>query len=117
MHKVVMGALVMAALAGCASSKMNQARSGAPYKTLASDKATLVVAECIQFGWQDESVFGVDAGGFKEPNGAGGFTVYTTGGDYFVDVQNAGAGSSVTYYAVDDAMPTKRRLAALATCL
>jgi hypothetical protein len=91
--------------------------AGTPYKTLASDKATLVVAECIQFGWQDESVFGVDAGGFKEPNGPGGFTVYTTGGDYFVDVQSAGAGATVKYYAVEDNMPAKRRLAALATCL
>ncbi|MCS3510034.1 MULTISPECIES: hypothetical protein [Pseudomonas] len=117
MHKVVMGALVVVALSGCAGSKMNEARLGAPYKAMASDKATLVVAECIQFGWQDESVFGVDAGGFKEPNGAGGFTVYTTGGDYFVDVQSAGAGSSVKYYAAEDTMPAKRRLAALATCL
>lgn len=117
MHKVVVGALVLAALAGCAGSKMKDARTGTPYKTLASDKATLVVAQCIQFGWQDEAVFGVDAGGFKEPIGADGFTVYTTGGDYFADVQSAGAGSTVKYYAVDDTMPAKRRLAALATCL
>ncbi|MGY2373028.1 hypothetical protein ACW9IB_00705 [Pseudomonas sp. SDO524_S393] len=117
MHKLVMGALVVATLAGCASSKMKEARAGTPYKTLASDKATLVIAECIQFGWQDESVFGVDAGGFKEPIGAGGFTVYTTAGDYFVDVQSAGAGSTVKYYASEDTLPAKRRLAALATCL
>lgn len=117
MHKVVVGALVLAALAGCAGSKMKDARTGTPYKTLASDKATLLVAECIQFGWQDETVFGVDAGGFKEPTGAGGFTVYTTGGDYFADVQSAGAGSSIKYYAIEDTMPAKRRLAALATCL
>ncbi|AYF48976.1 hypothetical protein KFF47_21730 [Pseudomonas fluorescens] len=117
MHKVVIGALVLAALAGCAGSKMKEARAGNPYKTMTSDKATLVVAECIQFGWQDESVFGVDAGGFKEPTGAGGFTVYTTAGDYFVDVLSAGAGSTVKYYAAQDNMPAKRRLAALATCL
>lgn len=117
MRNVVLGALALAVLSGCAGSKMNEARTGAPYKTLASDKATLVVAECIQFGWQDESVFGVDAGGFKEPSEAGGFTVYTTGGDYFVDIQSVGAGSSVKYYAAEDTMPAKRRLAALATCL
>jgi hypothetical protein len=117
MHKVVMSALVLAALTGCAGSKMNEARAGAPYKTLASDKPTLVIAECIQFGWQDENVFGVDASGFKEPNGAGGFTVYTRGGEYFADVQSAGAGASVKYYATEEAMPAKRRLAALATCL
>ncbi|RMP08442.1 hypothetical protein ALQ29_01558 [Pseudomonas marginalis pv. marginalis] len=117
MHKVVIGALVLAALAGCAGSKMKEARAGTPYKTLASDKATLVVAECVQFGWQDESVFGVDAGGFKEPIGAGGFTVYTTAGDYFADVQSAGTGSTINYYAAQDNIPAKRRLAALATCL
>jgi hypothetical protein len=117
MRNVVLGALALAVLSGCAGSKMNEARTGAPYKTLASDKATLVVAECIQFGWQDERVFGVDAGGFKEPSEAGGFTVYTTGGDYFVDIQSVGAGSSVKYYAAEDTMPAKRRLAALATCL
>ncbi len=117
MRKVVMGALALAALAGCAGSKMNEARSGTPYKTLASDKAPLVVAECIQFGWQDEGVFGVDAGGFKEPDGAGGFTVYTTGGDYFVDVKSTGTGATIHYYAAQDMMPAKRRLAALATCL
>ena len=104
-------------LAGCASSTMNQARQGAPHKTFTSAKAEPLVAECIQFGWQDESVFGVDAGGFKEPIGAGGFTVYTTDGKYFVDVQGVGAGSSVKYYAAEDDMPAKRRLAALATCL
>ena len=117
MRKLVIGALVLAALAGCAGSKMNAARTGTPYKTLASDKAALVVAQCIQFGRQDEAVFGVDAGGFKEPIGAGGFTVYTTGGDYFADVRSAGAGSSVDYYTAEDSMVAKRRLAALATCL
>ena len=117
MRKVVIGALVVAALSGCAGSKMKEARTGTPYKTLASEKAPLMVAQCIQFGWQDEAVFGVDAGGFKEPLETGGFTVYTTGGDYFVDVRSAGAGSSVNYFAGDDTMPAKRRLAALATCL
>ncbi|MGH8404927.1 MAG: hypothetical protein ACRESL_05515, partial [Pseudomonas sp.] len=78
MRMVVIGALVLASLAGCAGSKMKEARTGAPYKTLASDKAPLVVAQCIQFGWQDEAVFGVDAGGFMEPAQAGGFTSYTT---------------------------------------
>ncbi|MGE1156400.1 hypothetical protein [Pseudomonas kitaguniensis] len=117
MRTLVIGALIVAALSGCASSKMTQARAGVPYKTLASQKAPLVVAQCIQFGWQDEAVFGVDAGGFKEPIEAGGFTVYTTGGDYFADVRSAGAGATVNYFAAEDTMPAKRRLAALATCL
>ncbi|KAF1021357.1 MAG: hypothetical protein GAK37_03472 [Pseudomonas sp.] len=117
MRKVVIGVLVLASLAGCAGSKMKEARAGTPYKTLASDKATLAVAQCIQFGWQDESVFGVDAGGFMEPAPAGGYTIYTTAGDYFVDVTAAGQGATVKYYVAHDDYPAKRRLAALATCL
>jgi hypothetical protein len=111
MRKVVMGVMVVAALSGCAGTKMKEARAGQPYK------APLVVAQCVQFGWQDEAVFGVDAGGFKEPLESGGFTVYTTDGAYFVDVRAAGTGSTVKYYAVEDNMPAKRRQAALATCL
>jgi hypothetical protein len=61
-------------------------------------------------------VFGVDAGGFKEPIGAGGFTVYTTDGKYFVDVGRR-RWLQRQYYAAEDDMPAKRRLAALATCL
>lgn len=117
MRKVVIGALVLAVLSGCAGSKMKEARTGTPYKTLASDKAPLLVAQCIQFGWQDETVFGVDAGGFKEPLEGSGFTVYTTDGDYFADVRSTGAGSTVKYYAHEDNLPAKRRQAALATCL
>lgn len=117
MRMVVIGALVLASLAGCAGPKMKQARSATPYKTLTSDKAELLVAQCIQFGWQDEAVFGVDAGGFMEPAEAGGYTVYTTGGDFFVDIQGAGSSTAVRYYAVTDNWAAKRRLAALATCM
>ena len=115
--RILMVALATTMLAGCAGSVMNDARTQTPYKVLNSDKAEKVVAQCVQFGWQDEGVFGVDAGGFKEPIEAGGYTVYTTAGDYFVDVQSAGAGSTIKYYAAEDNMPAKRRLAALATCL
>ena len=117
MRMVVIGALVLASLAGCAGSKMKEARSGAPYKALASDKTALVVAQCVQFGWQDEAVFGVDAGGFMEPAPAGGYTISTTAGDYFVDVLTTGKGATANYYAAEDNWAAKRRLAALATCL
>lgn len=117
MRKAIIGVLVLASLAGCAGSKMKEARTGTPYKTLSSDKAAQVVAQCIQFGWQDESVFGVDAGGFMEPAPAGGYTIYTTAGDYFVDVITTGSGATLKYYVAEDNYPAKRRLAALATCL
>ena len=118
MHKVVIGALILAALAGCAGSKMKEARAGSPYKTLASDKATLVVAQCIQFGWQDESVFGVDASAYINSDKAGKQTVYTRGAESFADLQPQGTGTAVSYYAKQPGdAAAMRRLAMLATCL
>ena len=60
--RILMVALAVTLLAGCAGSVMNDARTKAPYKTLNSDKPEKVVAQCVQFSWQDEAVFGVDAG-------------------------------------------------------
>ncbi|WP_095108474.1 hypothetical protein [Pseudomonas sp. Irchel 3E20] len=115
--RLVMGALALVMLAGCAAPAMNEARSKKPYKTLASSKEAQVVAQCVQFAWQDEAVFGVDASGFLEPGQAGGYTVYTVAAKYFVDVHGEAGATRVNYYAGTDDWPAKRRLAALATCL
>ena len=111
--RILMVALAATLLAGCAGSAMNDARTKAPYKTLNSDKPEKVVAQCVQFAWQDEDVFGVDASGYLEPSEGGGYTVYTRSAEAFIDVQ----GGSLKYYAAEDNFVAKRRLAALATCL
>lgn len=103
-------------LAGCAGSAMNEARSKSPYKVLSSAKAGQVVAQCVQFSWQDEAVFGVDAAAYLEPGKVGGYTVYTRAAEVFVDIQEQASGTTVNYYATQDTW-AKRRLAALATCL
>ncbi|MNQ93732.1 hypothetical protein D3C85_1092140 [compost metagenome] len=74
------------------------------------------MAQCIQFAWQDEDVFGVDAGAFLDPSKTG-FTVYTRGAEYFADVSGAVAATTVNYYAATDDDIAQRRLAALATCM
>ena len=104
-------------LAGCAGSVMNEARTGTPYKTLTSDKPEKVVAQCVQFAWQDEAVFGVDAGAYLQPGKKGGSTVYTRSAESFVDVTTDASGTALSYYAQHDDFVAKRRLAALATCL
>jgi hypothetical protein len=111
--RILMVALAGVLLAGCAGSTMKEARSQSPYKTLASSKPDLVVAQCVQFAWQDEAVFGVDASGYLQPGETGGFTVYTRSAEAFIDVQ----GGALKYYATQDNWAAKRRLAALATCL
>lgn len=86
--RILMVALAGVLLAGCAGSTMKEARSQSPYKTLASSKPDLVVAQCVQFAWQDEAVFGVDASGYLQPGETGGFTVYTRSAEAFIDVQS-----------------------------
>lgn len=115
--RMLMVALAVTLLAGCAGSVMNDARSGTPYKTLTSDKPEKVVAQCVQFAWQDEAVFGVDAGAYLQPGKKGGSTVYTRSAESFVDLSTAVTGTELSYYAQRDDFVAKRRLAALATCL
>ena len=62
--RMLIGAVSLALLGGCVSSAMNEARHQTPVRVLASSKATPLVAQCIQFSWQDEAVFGVDASGW-----------------------------------------------------
>lgn len=115
--RILIGAFGLLLLAGCATSAMNEARSKSPYKTLNSNKPDKVVAQCTQAAWQEEAVFGVDAGAFLQPGNTAGYTVYTTAAEYFVDVQSTDSGTVATYYAKSDTWVAKRRLAALATCL
>ena len=75
--RILMVALAVTLLAGCAGSVMSDARSKPPYKTLNSDKPARDVAQCVQFSWQDEAVFGVDAAAYLQPGEKGGTSVYT----------------------------------------
>jgi hypothetical protein len=115
--RVLIGALAVTLLAGCAGSAMDEARHNSPTRIFTSNKPENIVAQCVQFAWQDESVFGVDAGAFLQSGKAGGFTVYTTGAEFFADVQNGASGTTVNYYAALDNWIAQRRLAALATCM
>ncbi|MBK5533985.1 hypothetical protein JFT91_15500 [Pseudomonas sp. TH08] len=115
--RMLMVALAATLLAGCAGSVMDDARTKTPSRVLTSDKAEKVVAQCVQFGWQDEAVFGVDAGAYLEPRKPGGTTVYTRSAESFVDVITEPSGTTLNYYAQKDDFVAKRRLAALATCL
>ena len=115
--RMLMMALAATLLAGCAGSVMENARTQPPYKILNSDKPEKVVAECVQFAWQDEAVFGVDAAAYLQPGKKGGSTVYTRSAESFVDLSTAASGTVLNYYAQKDDFVAKRRLAALATCL
>lgn len=104
-------------LVGCASSTMEAARGGAPTAQLASQKAPQIVSQCIQFSWQEEATFGVDASGYLLPRKQGGYTVYTREAQAFVDVYPDANGTRVDYYAQSNDSMALRRRAAAATCL
>lgn len=116
--RMLIGAVSVALLAGCASTAMNETRQHSPVRALTSDKAAPLVAECIQFSWQDETVFGVDASGYIQSGKNAQLTVYTRGGESFADLVPQGMGTSVSYYAQrPDDSTALRRMAMLATCL
>ena len=115
--RILMVALAATMLAGCAGSVMDNARTQTPNKVLTSNKPEKTVAQCVQFAWQDEAVFGVDAGAYLQPGKKGGSTVYTRSAESFVDVSTDASGTVLNYFAQKDDFVAKRRLAGLATCL
>ncbi|WP_248799326.1 hypothetical protein [Pseudomonas sp. MWU13-2105] len=115
--RMLIGALAVLALAGCMGPAMNQTRSTGPTKSFTSSKAENVVAQCIQFSWQEEAVFGVDAAAYLQPGYKSGSTVYTRGSEFFADIRQEGEGTVVDYYATTSKPIGARRLAAVATCL
>ncbi|MCT8165559.1 MULTISPECIES: hypothetical protein [unclassified Pseudomonas] len=116
MRAIVPMAVVLM-LAGCASATMETARGGKPTAQLDSQKAPQLVAQCIQYSWQDEVRFGIDASGYLEPRAQGGLTVYTRGAESFVDVYPQAGGTHVDYYAKQNDGVALQRRAAAATCL
>lgn len=112
---LVPAVLSLAVLAGC-TSPSNQARLGGAYKTYSSHKAAPVVAQCIEYAWQDEALLGTEADAFMQ-SGKDGFTIYNTGAEFFVDVNPVAGGSAVSYFAPPSNPSAERRGAALATCL
>jgi hypothetical protein len=96
---------------------MNEARQDGPYKVLNSKKSDAALAKCVQYEWQNQPIFGGSPGATLQPGRDTGYTVFTEGSQYFVDVQSAGAGSEARYYVVVGNWIAKKRLSALEGCL
>ncbi len=114
------GIEAMAAARGlvcCGAATMDTARGGKPTAQLDSQKAPELVAQCIQYSWQEERVFGDDASGYLQPRKQGGLTVYTREAEAFVDVYPQAGGTRVDYYAQKHDGVALQRRAAAATCL
>lgn len=116
MRSVIL-ALGLAMLAGCMAPTMNEARQGGPYKVLNSKKADAALAKCIQYEWQNQPIFGGTPGATLQSGRDTGYTIFTEGSQYFVDIQPKGSGSEAKYYAVVGNWIANKRLSALQGCL
>lgn len=118
MRASILAALISAVmLAGCMAPTMNEARKGGAYKVLASKKNDAALAKCVQYEWQNQPIFGGTPGATLQPGRDTGYTVFTEGSQYFVDIQPKGAGSEAKYYVVVGNWIANKRLSALQGCL
>lgn len=115
--RILIGALAVALLAGCMAPTMNEARQDGPYKVLDSKKTDAALAKCVQYEWQNQPIFGGSPGATLQPGRDAGYTVFTEGSQYFVDIQPRASGSEAKYYVVVGNWIAKKRLAALQSCL
>ena len=110
-------AVAVAMLAGCMAPTMNEARQEGAYKVLTSKKSDSALAKCVHYEWQNQPIFGGAPGATLQPGRDIGYTVFTEGSQYFVDIQPQGAGSVAKYYVVVGNWIANKRLTALQSCL
>lgn len=115
--RLIISALAVASLCGCMAPTMNEARQEGPAKVLYSKKTDKALAQCVQYEWQNQSLFGVTPEATLQPGRDNGYTVFTAGSEYFVDIQTGASGSVAKYYAVLNNWISAKRLAALQSCL
>ena len=115
--RVLIAAVAVVMLAGCMAPTMNEARQAGPYKVLTSKKSDAALAKCVQYEWQNQSIFGGTPGATLQPGRDTGFTVFTEGSQYFVDIQPKSSGSEAKYYVVVANWIANKRLTALQGCL
>ncbi|AZE67715.1 Pyruvate:ferredoxin oxidoreductase [Pseudomonas synxantha] len=115
--RIIIAVVVMAMLAGCMAPTMNEAREEGPYKVLTSKKTDAALAKCVHYEWQNQPIFGGTPGATLQPGRDTGYTVFTEGSQYFVDIQPQGTGSVAKYYAVVGNWIANKRLTVLQSCL
>ncbi|TDV70197.1 hypothetical protein EC915_102462 [Pseudomonas sp. LP_7_YM] len=115
--RILIGALAVALLAGCLARPMNEVRQDGPNKILYSKKPDQAVALCVQYEWQNQSLFGVTPEATMQARRESGYTVFTAASEYFVDIRPVASGSEARYYVNVDNWIAKARLERINFCL
>lgn len=115
--RILIAALGLAMLAGCAS--MNERRAEGPARSFTSQRDVTTVAECVLFAWQNQSLAGVHYDVTIQPLPSGGKTVVSAGQIEFADFTKTDRGSSVDLYFQSGLMDWRknRRIEAVNSCL
>ena len=115
--RILIGALGLALVAGCAS--MNEKRASGPAMSFSSVKPADQVAECVLFAWQNQSMMGSHYGASIQPLAGGGKTVISVGEVEFADFRGSSTGTAADLYFQTGLMDWRknRRIEAVKGCL
>lgn len=95
--RILVGALAVALLAGCAAS-VTEMRQAGPLTTLTSAKPEAELAKCTLFAWQNESLAGVHYPVSLQPRPGGGESVINDGYREFADLYTIGGVTKIDFY-------------------
>lgn len=115
--RILVGMLAFVVLAGCMARPMSEVRQDGPYKILHSNKTDKALAECVQYEWQNQALFGVTPQATLQAGRDSGYTVLTAGSEYFVDFKQDATGTDARYYAIARNWIAKARLEKLQSCI
>lgn len=115
--RIFIGALAVALLAGCMARPMSEIRQAGPSKILLSKKTDKALAQCVQYEWQNQSLFGVTPEATMQADRDSGYTVFTAASEYFVDIKPGASGSEAKFYVIADNWIARARLEKIQSCL
>lgn len=115
--RILIGAVGLALLAGCAS--MEEKRANGPAHAYSSRQTASAVAECVLYAWQNQSLAGSHIDASIQPLRDGGKTVISAGQVEFADFKDVPSGSKVELYFQSGLMSWRknRRTDAVESCL
>jgi len=114
--RILIGALAVVLLAGCAKS-ITEMREAGPEATLYSSKPVDEVSKCIVFAWQDYTYYGQHTEVSMLPSRKGGTTVFTSQNQYMADIDPDHGRTKVIYYQLGSGSIGRTFLESIRPCL
>jgi len=116
--RILIGALAVALLAGCAAS-VTEMRQAGPLATLTSAKPESELAKCTLFAWQNQSLAGAYYQVTLQPRPGGGESVVNQDYREIADFYKSGSVTKIDFFTKYGSASwiTDRRISAIRGCL